>query len=201
MLDTNHMSSDRKEKDALLLEASTALLADAGGSLPITSLNKSLFYLDLAALRDLGRLVTGAPYLALPAGPVVAKYDRRIIAALEDAGIAQQDESEDGHTKPVCLIKVPELKLLSPEQRDLAKRIADRTVKLTPGALSDLSHKNVGWQIAWEAGLGAKRPAQLINMKIAMQQLLDVDPWIDELPDGDCGISFLEADEAQSVPW
>ena len=41
-----------------MVEAAAALLEGAGGSLPITSLNKALFYLDLHCLLTSGSTVT-----------------------------------------------------------------------------------------------------------------------------------------------
>ena len=63
-----------------LMEASMALLQGAPDSqLNIVVLNKALFYLDLIALRDFGRTITGERYVALPQGPMVADYARKIV--------------------------------------------------------------------------------------------------------------------------
>lgn len=185
------MSDLRRER---LVEAAARLLEAAGGSLHITSLNKALFYLDLFALRDLGRTVTETTYLALPAGPVAAKYESRLVRALEDAGLAQQDEAEDSGAKPVCLLASPETKLVAGEALLLSKRIGAWASRKTAASLSELSHRNSGWQMAWDRGLGAKKPAQPINLSIAMQQVLDADPWLDESPDADAAAAFADAD-------
>jgi hypothetical protein len=185
------MSDTRRES---LIEAAARLLQAAGGSLPITTLNKALFYLDLFALRDLGQTVTRATFVALPAGPVVAKYEARLVRALEEAGLAQQDESEDGGAKPVCLLASPTTKALSDEATALAARIGAWASRRSAGGLSDLSHLNAGWRFAWDRGLGAKKPALPINMSIAMQQVLDIDPWMDESPDAEAAAAFADAD-------
>ena len=39
----------------------------------------------------------------------------------------------------------------------------------------------MGWKIAWARGLGANRPAQKLDLRIAMQQLLDRAPWLERL--------------------
>ncbi len=62
-------------------------------------LNKALFYLDLYTLRDQGKLLTECEYIALPAGPTVASYERRLVRDLRTAGLAVQNER--GDTKPV----------------------------------------------------------------------------------------------------
>lgn len=184
-----------------MIEAATALLEGAGGSLPITSLNKALFYLDLRWMLTHGRTITGSTYLGLPAGPVVAKYDKRVIGALEDAGVAQQDESEDGLTKPMCLTLVPPYVALTQEQRDVAGRIGRWAAERKPSALSAYSHGNDGWKLAWDQGLGAQRPAQKIDLRIALQQLADADDWLGEEPDADVSSIFSSADDEKGTPW
>jgi len=185
----------------VMIEAAAALLEGAGGSLPITSLNKALFYLDLLWLLTHGRTITESTYLGLPAGPVVAKYDKRVIAALEDAGVAQQDESEDGLTKPVCLTLVPQYAVLTPEQRQAASRIGRWAASRTPSTLSDYSHGNDGWKLAWDQGLGARLPAQKIDLRIALQQLTHTDDWLTEEPDADVSNIFSGADDEKGTPW
>lgn len=184
-----------------MIEAAAALLEGAGGSLPITSLNKALFYLDLHWLLEHGGTITESTYLGLPAGPVVAKYDKRVIGALEDAGVAQQDESEDGLTKPMCLTRVPDYAVLTQAQRDVASRIGDWAAHRTPSALSAYSHGNDGWKLAWDQGLGAKRPAQKIDLRIALQQLAVADDWLTEESDAEVSATFRAADDDEGTPW
>lgn len=187
-----------KDREGALVEAAAALLEGAGGRLPITSLNKAVFYLELESLLKSGATVTGATFLALPAGPVVAKYDKRLVGALESAGIAQQDEAEDGLTKPVCLIRTPTRELLSETQWQDAHRVGAWAATKSPSELSRLSHENAGWQLAWQAGLGVKRPAVKIDLHIAMQQLLSKDPWLDQADpasDAACRDADLEPGE------
>ena len=186
----------------LLVEAAARLLEAAGGTLPITSLNKALFYLDLFALRDGGAAITGTTYLALPAGPVVAKYEKRLIGGLEEAGLAQQDTSGDETaTKPMCLVALLSTDSLTDKQRAMAQNVGRWASKHTATELSDMSHRNEGWRLAWESGLGAKKPAQPINLRIAMQQILDVDPWVDLQPEGDVADAFAGADSESGVDF
>lgn len=192
------MSTEREHRG--LVEAAAALLEGAGGSLPITSLNKALFYLDLAALLESGATITGTTYLALPAGPVVAKYDKRVVVALESAGIAQQDEAEEGLAKPVCLIEAPARNTLSEAQWLAAHRRGAWAASKTPSELSRLSHENVGWRLAWQAGLGAKKPAVKIDLAIAMQQLLDEDAWLDR-DDSESAEAVRNADRESGDRW
>ncbi len=148
-----------------------------------------------------GKPVTGATYIALPAGPVVAKYDRRIVQALEDAGLAQQDEADDGVTKPVCLLQEPTRHHLTEAQLALADRIGRWARKTSARALSEYSHKNIGWQIAWDAGLGQSHPAQKVDLRIAMQQVMAQDPWLEEEASGDAETAFAHADAEPGAAW
>lgn len=184
-------------KRTVLLEAAANLIEAAGGSMPITTLNKALFYLDIFALRDFGEPITGTAYIALPAGPVVARYDKRLVAALEDEGIAQQDISEESGGKPICLLKRPSPETLDSERLALVRRIGQWASTKTAKELSDLSHQNDGWRIAWDEGLGARLPARSVNLRIAMQQIIDIDPWVDEAPKGDVATAFSEAESEE----
>lgn len=188
-------------KPEILVETAARLLEAAGGSMLITTLNKALFYLDLHALREAGAPITGTTYLALPAGPVVAKYQKRLIAALEDAGLAEQDISDDDASKPVCLVSAPGTAHLDATQLAMVARIGRWAAQKTATELSDISHWNDGWKLAWESGLGAKKPARPINLRIAMQQILDVDPWVDVPPDSEVADAFAGADAENGVEF
>jgi Protein of unknown function (DUF4065) len=131
-----------------LVEASMALLqASPEGQLNIVVLNKGLFYLDLMALRDLGRTITGACYVALPQGPVVDNYQQRIVRALESAGMAEQ--LEVGRAKPIR-VKAPieDFKHLSESEVVLASGLSKKIASMTSTTMSDFSHKNEGWILA-----------------------------------------------------
>ena len=190
----------RVPRSVFVVEAAAMLLEAAGGRLPVTSLMKALFYFDLRCLRDAGELPTGQTFLALPAGPVVARYQKRVVGELESRGLALQDAEDDG-SKPVCLIRSlrseDTIERFGPSAREIGRWARHRT----PKELSDFSHQNVGWKIAWDAGLGSERPARPISMRIAMQQLLDVDPWLDEPPNGEEVAAFLGADTGEAVEW
>ena len=97
-----------------LLEAAAALLSAAKDKrLNTTNLNKAVFYLDLFALRYLGAPVTRSAFIALKLGPVVAKYEKRLIKPLMEEGIAVQEE--EGMAKPIRLVREPSSHFLSDE--------------------------------------------------------------------------------------
>src|SRR6185312_12238426 len=171
----------REERRARLVEAAMVVLRAAGGSLNTTPLNKALFYLDLASMIEIGEPATFASYLALPQGPVVADYPKRLVRALEDEGIAFQADEDDG-SKPVTLMAEREVRFLSANQVELAKKVGAWARNKGAAWLSKYSHENEGWRLAWEAGLAGGRPAKPIDLQLAMQQFVDDDPWLDAEP-------------------
>jgi hypothetical protein len=156
--------------------------------------------LDLAALRDTGETVTHNTYVALQNGPVVAHYPKRLIKALEDRGIARQDERWDG-AKPVSLISdCSTAATWSPEIISLASKIAPYFAGMTSGQASEYSHLNPGWKIAWDQRSPEGRPVA-INMLIALQQIVEDDPWLD-LPLSSEELGAVEsADRADGEEW
>ncbi|QDV54299.1 Panacea domain-containing protein [Rosistilla oblonga] len=188
------------EKSQRLIEtASAALHAAPGHELNAVVLNKVLFYLDLATLRDQGEAVTGNSYIALRNGPVISKYPQRLIAKLESLGIARQDSRWDG-AKPMVLEKCPtHFEYLSPDTMLLVSEVTDFFADSTSQAASDFSHKNPGWQIAWKHFRREGKP-KAINLQIAMQQIVENDPWM-ETPLVDEAALLKAADDGLGDDW
>lgn len=186
-------------KRSRLLAAAAAILAGAdGGCLNTVLLNKALFYFDLASLRDEGDVFTHNTFIALELGPVVSKYATRLIRALDEEGIARQ--SVDGLAKPISLIARPSAGL-GGSLDETARNVARWACGLTSTEASDVSHDNVGWQIARREALKAGKPAAPIDMLLAMQQILGEDPWLDE-PFSEANVESIHAaDEDRGQPW
>jgi Protein of unknown function (DUF4065) len=166
------------EKSQRLIEAASAVLhAAPGHSLNVVVLNKVLFYLDLVSLRDRGETVTQNSFIALQNGPVIAKYPKRLIGSLEEQGIARQESRWDA-TKPLVLVKSPtHFEFLDSDSMIMVSDVASFFADATSAAASDYSHKNPGWQIAWNQYQRELKP-MAINMRIAMQQIVESDPWM-----------------------
>lgn len=171
---------DAQEKaDRLVEVAMVALAAAPAQRLNAVVLNKVLFYSELAALRDWGKPLTGNAYVALQQGPVVAQFQRRLIGELETRGLAEQLEEWTG-AKPVHLTKGDEpIVFLNDEERTLIARVACHFARGTSQQASDYSHENPGWQLAWSRYRREGRPAA-IDLIVAMQQIVEDDPWMDE---------------------
>jgi hypothetical protein len=170
---------DPKEQRGRLLEAAAALLeATPSRRLLTVSLNKGLFYLDLVCLRDCGETFTKNSYVALQMGPVVAKYNERLIVPLKEEGIAEQQPS--GNAKPVKLLRVPEFQWATEDVRRIAKKVSRWCHEESSAVASEYSHGNQGWLIARENERRANGRKQTIDLNIAMQQIITKDPWLDE---------------------
>jgi len=129
-------------------------------------------------LRDLGETFTQNTYLALPEGPVVARYEKRLVEALESHGLARVEPDPISGAKPV--VPTAETKFIYANEYVFGKaaEIARSRLLATASEASALSHKNPGWQLAWAAGLGtgAGGEAKPIDLLVAMQQVVDDDP-------------------------
>jgi hypothetical protein len=167
--------NDRWER--LVESAVEALGAAPHHKLNIVVLNKTLFYADLLSMRDLGHSITRCRYVALPQGPVVEKYDKKLVGALTSRGLAKQ--LNDGMAKPLELVgEPPESHLISAAEVSIVRQVVAEFDGVTSTKLSNFSHENIGWKCAYESGIGAgeKRP-HLVNMMLALQQVLD---WTEE---------------------
>jgi len=183
-----------------LIEVASAVLhAAPGHSLNAVVLNKVLFYIDLATLRDRGETLTQNPYVALQNGPVIAKYQNRLIDRLNELGIARQISQWDG-SKPIVLEVFPtQFQFLNSEDMikvsDVTSFFADSTSRIA----SEFSHRNPGWQLAWNQYQRDGKPVA-VNMRIALQQIIEADPWmLRPISDGNQMLS--NADAAIGEDW
>lgn len=189
-----------EDQQRLIVIASTLLNFAGGKRLNTVLLNKALFYFDLTYLRDFGEVFTHSPYIALPQGPVVANYDKRLIKPLVKQNIAIQESI--GDALPVSLLNFPnEFSHVNDEVKQLARSIAEYFSKLTSTQASNFSHENPGWRMAYRNGLKAGKSPLSINMTIAMQQILEEDPWLSE-PVSDTTLEDIYAVEEQvELSW
>lgn len=166
-----------------LMEATMAVLqATPERQLKIVVLNKALFYLDLYALRDFGRVITGQEYVALPQGPVVQEYKTVIIGALTKSKLAEQLQIDGDKAKPIRVLKpLDRFQCLDASELRLAEKMGASFSNLTSIAVSEFSHTNPGWLMAHRDYVEG-RPAPIINMRLALQQLCDDEDeaWLKE---------------------
>jgi hypothetical protein len=167
-----------EKRDRLIEVASAVLNAAPDRRLNAVVLNKALFYLDLASLRDRAETITGNSYIAIQQGPVVAKYPQRLIGELENRGIGRQVSEWDG-AKPILLEACPQhFQYLDADAMILVSAVTSYFAERTSRQASDYSHENPGWQLAWNEYRRTGKPSP-INMRIALQQIVEDDPWMD----------------------
>ncbi|MGZ0167679.1 MAG: Panacea domain-containing protein [Planctomycetales bacterium] len=191
---------DSNEKSERLIEAASAVLnAAPDRRLNAVVLNKALFYLDLASLRDHAETITGNTYIALQRGPVVAKYQQRLIGQLESRGIGKQISEWDS-SKPILLESCPEhFNFVDADALILVSAVTSYFANATSRQASDYSHENPGWQLAWNEYGHTGRPS-VVNMRVALQQIVEDDPWMD-LPLLDDDEILAAADAGDGADW
>jgi len=171
------------------------LQATPAGQLGITVMNKALFYADLCALRDLGATITRSGYIALPQGPVLNHYERSLVQKLDRLGLAEQ--TTDGWEKPlVARNKVDPFELLSTEEVGIAQLVARKIHGKSAAWVSEFSHENDAWISAFRAGTGTS-----INMVIALQQVIEDDPWMTACDDSDIIQTFQRSEASDTLPF
>ena len=169
-------TANESEKAARLKEAALAVLQGSGGSLNIVLTNKALFFADLVALRDLGGTITKSTYIALEHGPVVAKYLKRLIDALQRTGLARSVSV--GDARPLVLTasgREFQRHVLLEEEWNIAHKIGDIFSGATSTFASRFSHDNPGWRIANLQRIEKGIP-QPIDMLVALQDDRLYDP-------------------------
>lgn len=191
---------DPSEKSERLIEAASAILNAAPRQrLNAVVLNKALFYLDLTSLRDTGATVTRNTYIALQQGPVIARYPSRLIAALENRGIGKQISEWDG-SKPILLEKCPpHFRFVGADEMILVSAVTSYFADVSSHKASEFSHENHGWKLAWDTYRRSGTPTA-VNMRIALQQIVEDDPWMDVPLFNDDEI-LAAADAAVGTDW
>lgn len=183
MASPKKIGSPKKEEldEERLCEAVMALLQNAPGKeLNIVIVNKALFYSDLLALQDHGKTITGVSYLGYKQGPVVANYKKCIVKALEQRGWARQHSHWPSKKRPL-VVKNPldSYPKLTQRQLKILSNIGKNAANESSTSISNISHRNLAWKIAYANGLKVRRKAIKLNMFLALQQLpLDADTWL-----------------------
>lgn len=166
----------------------------------MVNLNKALFYLDLVCLRDLGFPITNTTFVALKQGPVVAHYEKRLVLPLLESGIAIGEP--EGQSKPIKLIQpLFPMRHVTPRIQHLAEIVGGWVSRKTATEVSHYSHKNLGWKMAFRDGLGANAKPQPIDLSIAMQQIMDDDPWLSEPLGEESLAAVVAADHGGGTDW
>lgn len=112
-------------------------------------LNKILFYTDFLAYAMFGKPVTGSEYIALEHGPA-PKMLAPIREEMKEKGeIAIRERDRFGKVQVrVVPLREPDLSVFSPDEIALVDKLIMGFCGINATVLSELSHLQIGWQIA-----------------------------------------------------
>lgn len=194
------MLAEASPQEKRLMEVAASILDHTPEKkLKTAVLNQALFYVDLVSLRDFGEILSHNTYLALEHGPVIEKYQTRLVHGLLDAGLATQ--SSEGSTMPIVLQRVPDrLDYIDDSIAAVIEKVALWAAHQTAPEISDFAHQNIGWLVAYQEGIGSQQPPQPINLYLALQQVVDQDPWM-EMAYTVSDQAIAAADCDAGVPW
>lgn len=115
-----------------------------------TKLNKILYFSDFLAYAELGEPITGFEYQRLPNGPAPRRLVevRGEMKAKHEIGL-QVVPLKGGRTQHrVVNLREPDLCVFRAEQIALVDRVIDELWDLDAEAVSELSHRMMGWKLA-----------------------------------------------------
>lgn len=132
-----------------------------GDEVPKTKLNKLLFYADFKHFKDYTVSITGAQYAHLPYGPAPDRY-QFYIGALQDEEHAIRIEEKIFSTyagEYLSALKEANLSIFSTTELKILASVKEHFASFTASAISNLSHKERGFQ--------ETRDGELISYKYA----------------------------------
>lgn len=117
-----------------------------------TKLNKYLYFADFAAVRRLGRPITGAEYQKLPFGPAprrLAPVRNRLVRE-EDARLEERVDALGYVHHELIPEREPRTGLFSPDELRLVDEVIEALRDMSAAQVSELSHREAGWQLVEE---------------------------------------------------
>jgi Protein of unknown function (DUF4065) len=143
-----------------------------------TKLYKILFYADFWAFSKLGHSITGEEYQKLKNGPAPRQALPVLNAMIHDRHCAWAERDYFGKRQQKLLaLREPNLSQFSGEEIAIVQDVIRILWSLDASAVSDLSHRFMGWQLAEEGetipystvALGAPRPPTLQEIEYGRQ--------------------------------
>jgi hypothetical protein len=125
-----------------------------------TKLHKILFYADMLAFADLGQPITGAAYQKQEWGPMATPLGQTVRDLVDGAEAAWIARSVFDHEQSVLVARrQPRLEVFSGPEVALVHAVIDALRGRGARDVSELSHHEVGWQVA---AIGDEIPYQAI---------------------------------------
>ncbi|WP_271628942.1 type II TA system antitoxin MqsA family protein [Caldicellulosiruptor sp. DIB 104C] len=130
------------------LENLISYIAEKVENLYLSSLNKFLWYIDFMHFKRCLRSITGLRYIKYAYGPVIEKFAYKEIAAYpSDKYTIEEYETPDGAIQTKIKSKGNyDLSVFTQEELQTINMVIDALKDKTCSAISELSHKEVGWQ-------------------------------------------------------
>lgn len=146
------VTSSSATPEEKLAELILLVAREAGGVVGATKLNKLLYFSDFSAVRRLGRPISGVEYQRLPFGPA-PRCLQDVRARLSTSRAARVEETFDafGHsTVELRPLREADLGAFDHEEIQLVKEVVAQLQAMTAVELSELSHREAGWQLVSE---------------------------------------------------
>lgn len=141
--------SEDKLAELVLYIAKQTLGDVAAGA---TKLNKYLYFADFSAVRRLGRPITGAEYQRLRFGPAPRRLPpvRQRLVRTSDARLEERVDALGYVHHELIPLREPRTDLFTAEELRLVDEIIETLRKRSATEVSELSHREAGWQLVDE---------------------------------------------------
>ena len=114
-----------------------------------TKLWKLVYFIDVTALRETGRTITGSDFIRYDHGPVPSRGEKSLKQLSRDGRIAiVQERFPSFRINRVVVSDPPEEKIFSAAELDLIGRICRAYGDKSAAYLSELSHREPAWHYA-----------------------------------------------------
>lgn len=117
-----------------------------------TKLNKYLYFADFSAVRRLGRPITGADYQKLRFGPAPRRLApvREQLLRLGDARLEERVDALGYVHHELIPLRQPRTNLFTADELSLVDQVIDALRESSASEVSELSHREAGWQLVDE---------------------------------------------------
>lgn len=134
--------------DVEKLENLISYIADNVDNLFKTSLNKYLWYIDVASFKERVKTITGLRYMKLQYGPVIeSRGYEKILDLLEEKFVAVEymNEIDSSTTTKIKSNKNYDMSSFSKSEIDIINKVINKFKNMRCGEISDKSHEEDGW--------------------------------------------------------
>lgn len=139
---------EAKFRELLLYIAERSVGDDKFGK---TKLNKLLYFSDFLAYGIFGKPITGAAYQRRPYGPVPRQITRARDALIASGAAVVDKVDRFGFPQERLVAKrPPNLSIFSQREKELVDQVIDTLWSHSGVEASELSHRELGWQITNE---------------------------------------------------